>query len=271
MNHNIYAGIALGVLAAVFATSCTEDDYKLYDTTQKDSVFFEYRNTSNELVDEIEYNYNYDIATVHTIEIPVTLMGVPKDYDRTIEVIQLTEPLKKENPIEGQDSLVYRPMTEGINFTLTDNIIPAGEVGGTIRINLLRDKDPEILTEQKSLILTIGENDDLRSVGENKIIILYSDIRPSVRPDWWPDYRPLPIYSFENAQWFFQYFYDRAPKADINLYNEMISRYGDYFVNAQRVGGPFAYYSDFLRNYVLIPLYKEHPEIGWDETNLPTW
>lgn len=64
---------------ATAASACTEDDYKLYDVSQKDSVFFEYRDSKNDLADEIEYAFNFDIATVHTIEIPVTLMGMPKD------------------------------------------------------------------------------------------------------------------------------------------------------------------------------------------------
>ena len=75
--------IALGAVILMAAGSCTEEDYMLYDTTQKDSVFFAYRNDRNELVDKIEYAFNFDIATTHTIEIPVTLMGMPKDHDRT--------------------------------------------------------------------------------------------------------------------------------------------------------------------------------------------
>jgi len=202
---------------ATAASACTEDDYKLYDVSQKDSVFFEYRDSKNDLADEIEYAFNFDIATVHTIEIPVTLMGMPKDYDRTINIEVIAD---------------KSTMTEGVNYTITDNIIAANAVSGTVKVNLLRDIDPEILTSAKTLVLTIGENDDLRSVGENSFTITYSDIRPEVRPEWWSvsSTSPMPEYTFENAQLFFQYFYEYAPKADINLFNEMIDKYGDYFV-----------------------------------------
>ena len=46
--------IALCAPLALAFIGCTEEDYKLYDTTQKDSVFFEYRNSNNELVDEVD-------------------------------------------------------------------------------------------------------------------------------------------------------------------------------------------------------------------------
>ena len=85
------------------AASCTDEDYKVYDTAQKDSVFFEYRNASDELVDSVKYDFNYDIATVHTIDIPVTLMGMPKDYDRTISILTVAD---STNMTEG-DTLHY--------------------------------------------------------------------------------------------------------------------------------------------------------------------
>lgn len=235
------------------AASCTDEDYKAYDTAQKDSVFFEYRNASDELVDSVKYDFNYDIATVHTIDIPVTLMGMPKDYDRTISILTVADSTN---------------MTEGIHYTISDNIIPAGKVSGTVHVNLLRDKDPEILQASKRLYLTIGENDDLKSVGENYFSIRYSDIRPTTRPAWWSSWYILG-YSFESAQLFFQYFYELAPKADINLYNEMIETYDHYFVKGTSVRGPLVMYENFIKNYVLIPLYRDHPELPWSKS--PEW
>lgn len=257
MNFRLTKHIFLCTGLALAASACSEEDYKLYDTNQKDSVFFEYRNSKNEQIDNLSYAFNFDIATVHTIEIPVTLMGMPKDYDRTVPV---------EVIAEGST------MAEGLNYTITENIVPANAVKGSVKINLLRDLDPEILSVAKTLAITIGENDDLRSVGENSFTITYSDIRPTERPSWWSETSnsPMPAYTFENAQLFFQYFYEYAPKADINLFNEMIDTYGDYFVNAVSLQGPLAMYSDFIKNYVCIPLYRDHPEIGWPYS-IPEW
>ena len=257
MNFRLTKHIFLCTGLALAASACSEEDYKLYDTNQKDSVFFEYRNNNDEHVDQLDYAFNFDIATVHTIEIPVTLMGMPKDYERTIQIDVIDE---------------KSDMKEGVNYTITDNIIPANAVNGTVKINLLRDLDPDILSMEKTLAITIGENDDLRSVGENSFTITYSDIRPTERPSWWSELStsPMPAYTFENAQLFFQYFYEYAPKADINLFNEMIDTYGDYFVNAADIQGPLAMYSDFIKNFVWLPLYRDHPEIGWPYA-IPEW
>lgn len=235
-------------------TGCKEDDYTLYDTTQKDSVFFEYRNAQNEITTEVTYNFDYDIASVHTIKLPVILMGVPKDYDRQIRL----------EVVEDEST-----MKEGVHYNIENAKIPANAVNGEILINLLRDNDPAIMEKTFSLTLTISESDDLRSVGKNSFTVTYSDIGPSIRPEWWSTNKPMPVYSYENAQLFFEYFYRYAPEANIDLFNEMIEIYGDYFMHAEFIGGPLALYEDFLRNYVCIPLYNEHPEIDWQRS--PIW
>lgn len=235
-------------------SACTEEDYKLYDTTQKDSVFLEFRNEKDVLVDNTSYAFNFDIADSHTIELPVSLMGIPKDYDRTISLVPVEE---------GTD------MVEGVNYTITNNIIPANAVNGKVHINLLRGLDPDILTTSKTLVLTITENDDLKSVGENKFTITYSDIRPDMRPTWWSPYHCMPVYSYENAQLFFDYFYRLVPQANPVTFDEIIKRYGNYFTQWDTNDvGPYVAYERFLRQYVLIPLYKEHPELEWQSSPL---
>ncbi len=235
-----------GLLVA--ATACTEEDYKLYDVGQKDSVFFEYRDNKNELVTDISYSYNYDIATVHTIEIPVTLMGMPAERDRHIAIVSIKD---------------KTTMVEGVHYTIDDPVLPAGAINGIIKVNLLRDKDPQLLEQEFTLSLTIGENEDLRSVGENVFNITYSDIRPEIRPSWWTTWSPLPVYSFENAQLFFEYFHRLVPEANPTIYKEMVDHYGAYFEKATNLQGPMANYSTFLQKIVCLPMYNEHPEIAW--------
>lgn len=253
MKINKYIFAAVSVMVPLL-WSCTDEEYKLYDTTQKDSVFFDYRNSRNETDSVTSYNFGYDIADSHTIELPVVLMGMPKDHARVINIIAVAD---------------SSTMIEGTHYTITDNVIPANEVAGTVKINLLRGKDPQLLEKSFKLRLTVGENDDLKSVGNNSFTIIYSDIRPDSRPSWWTTYSTLPVYSFENAQLFFDYFYRLAPLGNIDIYTEMISRYGDYFVKASSMQGPLAMYDSFLRQYVLIPMAKENPELEWQER--PEW
>ncbi len=176
-EHNEENIMWCGVMLAALS-SCTEEDYKVYDTSQKDSVFFEYRDDANKLIEAIEYNFNYDIADSHTIEIPVSLMGMPKDYDRTYNIVVIDD---------------ETDMVEDVNYVISDNVIKARAVNGVVKVNLLRNLDPELLTTSKTLTLSISENDQLKSVGENKFAITYSDIRPEVRPVWWTPYATMPV------------------------------------------------------------------------------
>lgn len=240
--YDILGKCLCGMLFIGGVAACTNEDYKLYDTKQKDSVFFDYVNDKNEATDSIHYEFQYDIATVHTVEVPVTLMGMPVDHDRTIALV----------PVEGETD-----MKEGVHYTIEDAVLPANSVKANIKINLLRDKDPEIQQRSFELKLEIVENDDLRTVGQKYFTVTYSDIRPTERPEWWVTYAKMPVYSFEAAQVFFKYFYELAPKANANVYQEMIAAYGDYFVKAKSMQGPYAMYTNFLIKYVLMPMYEE--------------
>ena len=60
-------------VAIVAFASCSEDDYKVYDTTQTDNVFFSYTNQKNETDSVISYNFGFDPAEEHIVEIPFTL------------------------------------------------------------------------------------------------------------------------------------------------------------------------------------------------------
>lgn len=250
MKRNTYLLLALSFLGVV---SCTDEDYKLYDTSQKDSVFFDYVTEDGESAVSINYAFNYDIANSHTIAIPVKLMGMPTDHDRQISLKAVGE----------------TTMEEGVHYTIERAVIPANQVSTTVKVELLRDNDPELQQKEFSLMLQIQENEDLRSVGQKDFTITYSDIRPENRPSWWSTWSPLPTYSFESAQIFFKYFNEKAPVANQSVYDEMIERYGEYFVNAVSMQGPLSMYRTFLIKYVLIPMYDDYgDELDWQD--IPT-
>jgi len=233
------------VAAMALCVACTDDDYLVYDTAQKDSVFFEYLNSKEEVVDSVDFIFNYNIASSYTIEIPVRLMGMPISRDRQIALEPVAE---------------LTDMVEGTHYNIESAVLPADSVKTTIKVKLLRDNDPLLQERQFRLTLNLVENDDLRAVGEKQFTITYSDIRPENKPSWWVSYSPLPVYTFEAAQMFFEYFYANAPKANIDLYNEMIEAYGDYFMNAKSSKGPFAMYDSFLIRWVLMPMYEDHKD-----------
>ena len=239
----IYLSI-LGLFGLMAFNSCTDEDYPLYNTGQKDSVFFDYMDANNETATSLEYAFNFEIANQHTVELPVTLMGVPKDHDRKITLA----------PVAAETD-----MKEGVHYQVEEAVLPANAVKTTVRVNLLRDKDPQLLEKAFKLRLEIQENEDLRSVGQNIFDITYSDIRPT-KPEWWTDansWDMFPTYTFEGAQIFFEYFYSNCQKANKDMFDEMISKYGEYFVNAKKMLGPGAMYRNFLMLNVLIPMYQD--------------
>ena len=55
----------------------------------------------------------------------------------------------------------------------------------------------------------------------------------------------------------FRYFYELAPVANRDVFDEMIARYGDYFVKATNMQGPLAMYDTFLYKYVIMKMYDD--------------
>ena len=70
----------------------------------------------------------------------------------------------------------------------------------------------------------------------------------------------MPEYSYEAAQVFFKYFYEKAPQGNQEVFNKMILLYGDYFKKAKSIQGPLAMYSNFLERYVLVPMYADYKD-----------
>ena len=234
----------LGLFGLMALNSCTDEDYPLYNTGQKDSVFFDYIDKNNETATKLDYAFNFETASVHTIELPVTLMGVPKDHDRKISITPVAE---------------ETDMKVGVHYEVIEPVLPANAVKTVVKVNLLRGNDPLLLEQSFKLRLKIEENEDLRSVGQNIFDITYSDIRPG-KPDWWTDtnsWDMFPTYTFETVQIFFEYFYANCPVANKDMFEEMIQKYGDYFVNASEMLGPGAMYRNFLMLNVLIPMYQD--------------
>ena len=147
--------------------------------------------------------------------------------------------------------------------------IPANGIETKVKITLLRNNDPELQQKEFTLNLILKESEDLAVVGQNKFSITYSDIHPEYAPSWWVSWA-MPPYRYDVAQKFFELFY--AMK-DVNpaVIDEMVTQYGDYFVNASSMMGPLSMYSSFMNKYVLIPLY-EYYEVhdpsaieGWEK------
>ena len=57
-----YIKQALLTLLCIAATACTNEDYQLYDTTQKDSAFMEYINDNDEVATSVTYRSDLNFS-----------------------------------------------------------------------------------------------------------------------------------------------------------------------------------------------------------------
>ena len=217
--------------------ACGEEDYPLYDTTQQDAVFIEHKNANEEIVDTLDYEFGFNIATEYKVMIPVRVMGLPADRERSFEVA----------PVAAETDMV-----ENVHYSIEPTVIAANSVQGNIVVHLLRGNDATIQEKQFTLKLQLKNTEDFRPVGQTTFRLRFSDIHPE-RPDWWPATYVMPPYTYEIAQEFFKYFY-MVEEVQPSTFKTMIDKYGDYFVKAQSLQGPFAMYSSFLAKFVLIPL-----------------
>ena len=246
----LHIKLLLGTVLTFALLACEQTDYLLYDTTQKDYAYIEYIDENDQEATSVDYSFGFDIRTSYTISLPVKLMGMTADQDR---------PFTLEVDDDGTT------MQEGVHYTIDHDAmyIPAGGVENTVDIILLRENDPLLLEQEFTLKLRLMPSNDLNVVGRDTFSITYSDIHPTVAPEWWTGYPfTLCAYRYETVQKFFEYFYAME---DVNptVVHEMTDRYGDYFVNATSLQGPLAMYTGFLNKYVLGPLWD------WVNENYP--
>ena len=240
-------------VAALLVASCSEEDYKLYDKNQKDSVFFNYLNSREVNDSSIYYNFGFEMAHEHEVDIPVSLMGIPSDHDRTIDV----------QPVADSTTMV-----EGVHYEIVRKVLRANAISDTVKVKLLRDNDPKLQTDTLKLRLAISPDGELRPTGQSTFTITYSDVHANTTPKWWPSYKNqanMPEYTFENGQLFFKYFYEYGPKANKEIFDQIIDAFGDYFVKWKGpYNGPITVYSAFFAKYILTPMYRDtKDQITW--------
>ena len=136
--------ISFLLLAVIFIYSCKKSDLKLYD--EPDMVYV-YQNAFDANRDSISYSFAIKAATLtaDTIKIPLRIMGVARDKDRTVGVRVVTEGTTAK---EGQD------------FTLLPAVIKANEYTGYIPVLVKRTAGMK--TSELRLIVEVIESADFK-------------------------------------------------------------------------------------------------------------
>ena len=103
----------LATLAVSLLMASCEDDYKVYDTNQTDSVFFNYLNEKQTADSVITYSFDYDIAQSHVVKTPAVYDddGVTVVTPEKTETHYVTLRLYKDSKANGE-----RPILEVYYF-----------------------------------------------------------------------------------------------------------------------------------------------------------
>lgn len=241
MSQLRYYITIIACLAALFFCSC-ENDYLLYDTSQKDAVYIQY--DKNE-TDSIHITYGFLPNDTDTLKLPISLMGSPKNVDRQIGV----------EVISGSTTAV-----EDLHYNILEKkSISANNLTDTIRIVFYRNKDEAIKENTVQLCVRLKPTNDLDTTGQTNFKVTYNNYLPA-KPRWWSTYTLGP-YSHKLAVKIFEY-YHQMESASPYTYSKMVEYYGYWFEDpyANPLGGMFRV--PFFK-HVLVKVYDhflEYPD-----------
>lgn len=263
----------LCLAAAVCAVSACEGTWIMYDQDQKDQLYFEITSAVN-----LSFSLTEDQTITHIV--PVKMMGMPRDHDRTI---QLTF-LEPESTLSGDGTEIVKA-AEGRDFTISDLMIPAGKVSGDIVITInrtegMKDKIHDIrfaIKESEDFLPLKADSTKITRILSPVFDIKVSDGEP-LCPSWWDattgsgdDLKGWTMYAgrFYPAKLrkMLDIYHNVKTKNPI-FYEECLEKYGE---NLDKDGIQKSFFASenpaAWASYVLIPLceyyktwYAEHPD-----------
>ena len=273
----IYKALCLTALT-IMAAGC-KGTWIMYDQEQKDHLYFEVTSATN-------VSFSLTDATTMTQIVPVKMMGMPRDHERVISLTWL-DPEKAE----AEDGTGIVKAVEGTDFTVSDLVIPAGEICGNIVFTINRTEGMK--TAIHDIRFSIAENDDFLplkadSTSISKILTPVFDIKVSdgepLCPDWWDatagsgdDLKGWTMYlgKYYPAKFrkMLEFYHDMKAKNPI-FYEDCLAKYGE---NLDKKGITKSFFASenpaAWASYVLIPLceyyktwYSGHP----DDPNVET-
>ena len=273
----IYKALCLTALT-IMAAGC-KGTWIMYDQEQKDHLYFEVTSATN-------VSFSLTDATTMTQTVPVKMMGMPRDHERVISLTWL-DPEKAE----AEDGTGIVKAVEGTDFTVSDLVIPAGEICGNIVFTINRTEGMK--TAIHDIRFSIAENDDFLplkadSTSISKILTPVFDIKVSdgepLCPDWWDatagsgdDLKGWTMYlgKYYPAKFrkMLEFYHDMKAKNPI-FYEDCLAKYGE---NLDKKGITKSFFASenpaAWASYVLIPLceyyktwYSGHP----DDPNVET-
>lgn len=262
-------------LLIFLVTSCS-GTWLMYDTDQKDRLYFTVQGSTNVVSFALMTEPSYDYSA------KINILGTPKPYDRTFSV-QYLPAEEGETIIVGGDEVPVCSADKGVDYSAEGFVIPAGEVTSSVTVHLQRN--PSMTGVYKKVHFKVVADDEFlpmdpdststKAIITPELVVYVTDGEPSC-PEWWiteshgVDYQWGAYYGiFTPAKYrkMLEYYHEVAQK-NPSLYADLVEKYG---YNIDKEGLPRNFMSlqeqSVWATYVLIPLhayyqeyYKSHPD-----------
>lgn len=272
--------ISLRIAAAsalILALAGCKDTWLMYDTSQKDHLYFEVTSAlpqvSFSLIEDQQIEYN----------VAVKMMGMPVDYDRTFS-IEYIDVDPDETITVGTTQIPVVTAQNGTDFELGALKLPAGDVEASIPLTFHRQE--VMKTKYVCVRFRIVEDDEFRPLAADSsdvkkiktpLFNLYVNDGDPACPDWWDSSTPnYPLFGWSGYLGNFYPekfrkmldFYHQVEEKNPVFYQECVDRYGEN-LDKEGIRKDFYAYENptVWASYVLIPLceyyktyYAEHPD-----------
>lgn len=247
------------ILAALLTISCSETDYMTYDS-DSNGIYFSH--------DTLEYSFSvlHVDSTVHTILVPVKIMGTlspePRTFAFTIENQMPNDSIQKLIYVPGNKEYVWAQ--KGVQYTVPSEVtIPANSIEGVIPVTVNRSELKGNYAEgyvRYRIILRLAANENFTPTLSEKDQVRVVQFDNAVeQPAWYDAYGEKVWYKPELGEWhpyklikLVEYFHD-VKNILPETYVKMANLYGENLENVPY--GDFHVYRTIFRKYIYSRMY----------------
>lgn len=247
------------ILAALLTISCSETDYMTYDS-DSNGIYFSH--------DTLEYSFSvlHVDSTVHTILVPVKIMGTlspePRTFAFTIESQMPNDSIQKLIYVPGNKEYVWAQ--KGVQYTVPSEVtIPANSIEGVIPVTVNRSELKGNYAEgyvRYRIILRLVANENFTPTLSEKDQVRVVQFDNAVeQPAWYDAYGEKVWYKPELGEWhpyklikLVEYFHD-VKNILPETYVKMVALYGENLENVPY--GDFHVYRTIFRKYIYSRMY----------------
>lgn len=247
------------ILAALLTISCSETDYMTYDS-DSNGIYFSH--------DTLEYSFSvlHVDSTVHTILVPVKIMGTlspePRTFAFTIESQMPNDSIQKLIYVPGNKEYVWAQ--KGVQYTVPSEVtIPANSIEGVIPVTVNRSELKGNYAEgyvRYRIILRLAANENFTPTLSEKDQVRVVQFDNAVeQPAWYDAYGEKVWYKPELGEWhpyklikLVEYFHD-VKNILPETYVKMANLYGENLENVPY--GDFHVYRTIFRKYIYSRMY----------------